>query len=515
MPQANKIFRANRLHDTAPEQPVGLYLDGKTDTEIAFGWSLPSSNDTSILIFRDGVEIAELPAHSTYFYDSGLTPQTAYSYRVYAVNFFGESQASASLDVVTDEPHVPPAAPTGLVAIPVGPNEVGLSWNDNAADEQVYRVLRCFDDGSGNPNNEWELIADNLPPDTTTYQDTTVDANMAYWYIVSCYNLWAEAQSDPATATTPDAIPNPPSDLAAVPYDANTNQLTWVDNSTNETGFIVSRAAAIGGPYVDIETTAADVTSFNDVGLITGTMYYYKVRAVGTAGESTNSNIASAAPSGGTVALLSGLVGYWAMDNAGNIGLDSTANAFHLTNVNSVSSVVGKLGNAGSFRASPDKQLTRADAPALRFDGDFTLSIWFYQLVPQYDAGNLFCKSGELYCWRTASNNKLNLELHSSGGPIIASLTSAETVPQNQWIHIVVYRSGNTLGLVINNGAPTTTAIGAGSIGSTGLFRIGAMESGYSWTGYLDECGKWNRKLSGAEITALYNSGNGLAYANF
>lgn len=100
-------------------------------------------------------------------------------------------------------------------------------------------------------------------------------------------------------------IPQPPaapSNLAASALSSSEIYLTWSDNSSDETGFIVARATVNGGPYTDIATLGAGVTSYSNTGLAAGTTYYYVVRATNDAGDSANSNQASATTDAGATA---------------------------------------------------------------------------------------------------------------------------------------------------------------------------------------------------------------------
>ena len=56
-------------------------------------------------------------------------------------------------------------------------------------------------------------------------------------------------------------------------------ELTWQDNSSNETGFIVQRRRGGRGHWAEVERTAANTTTFSDFGLFPGTAYSYQVQA--------------------------------------------------------------------------------------------------------------------------------------------------------------------------------------------------------------------------------------------
>ncbi|HJX68779.1 MAG TPA: fibronectin type III domain-containing protein [Dehalococcoidia bacterium] len=86
---------------------------------------------------------------------------------------------------------------------------------------------------------------------------------------------------------------NAPSDLIASPVSSSQIDLTWQDNSGDETGFKIDRRTS-SGSYSEIATVDAGVTSYSNSGLSTGATYYYRVRAYNSAGNSDYSNEASA-----------------------------------------------------------------------------------------------------------------------------------------------------------------------------------------------------------------------------
>ena len=72
------------------------------------------------------------------------------------------------------------------------------------------------------------------------------------------------------------------------------DNLTWTDNSTNETGFKIQRRKGTSTSWSTIKTVGANVTSYNNIGLSVSTLYHYRVRAYNSKGYSAYSNEADA-----------------------------------------------------------------------------------------------------------------------------------------------------------------------------------------------------------------------------
>ena len=88
--------------------------------------------------------------------------------------------------------------------------------------------------------------------------------------------------------------PAAPSNLTATAASSSRINLTWQDNSSDETGFLIERKTGAGGIWAQIGTAAANATSYIDNGLAGNTTYYYRVEATGAGGASCYSNEASA-----------------------------------------------------------------------------------------------------------------------------------------------------------------------------------------------------------------------------
>lgn len=80
------------------------------------------------------------------------------------------------------------------------------------------------------------------------------------------------------------ATPAAASATLARPISIKTNAVTWVDNSSDETGFKIERKRGSLGDFEPVAVLGANVTSFVDTPLASGASYWYRVRAFNAAG---------------------------------------------------------------------------------------------------------------------------------------------------------------------------------------------------------------------------------------
>ena len=174
-----------------------------------------------------------------------------------------------------------PGAPTALSATTVDMNSIQLSWTENSANETGYRIERSLSPGSG--YSEIDVVTSNV----TSYTDNGLDPGTTYFYRVYAYNAeGTSATYASGSATTLPNVPAAPTSLTFGTITNNSIQLNWTDNSGNEDGFEIFRSLTAGGPYTSVGTTGAGVTTFNNTGLTSNTVYYYRVYAYNTGGAS-------------------------------------------------------------------------------------------------------------------------------------------------------------------------------------------------------------------------------------
>ena len=91
------------------------------------------------------------------------------------------------------------------------------------------------------------------------------------------------------TATGPPSVPT---GLSAAAASSSQINLSWSDNSDDETGFTIERST--GGAWTAPATVGANVRTYADTGLPASTTYQYRVKAVNGLGESGYTNTANA-----------------------------------------------------------------------------------------------------------------------------------------------------------------------------------------------------------------------------
>jgi hypothetical protein len=168
---------------------------------------------------------------------------------------------------------LPPSAPTGLTATMSG-TAVQLRWTDTATTEAAYEVQRSTDDGATWPS----LVT--LPADSTSHLDTTVASSTSYAYRIVATNSNGPSAPTPAVViTTPAAPPAAPTGLTANGVSPARTDLTWTDQSGDETGFELQRAPGSDFSGATAWSLPANTTTFADT---SGEgVAWYRVRALG------------------------------------------------------------------------------------------------------------------------------------------------------------------------------------------------------------------------------------------
>lgn len=212
-------------------------------------------------------------------------------------------------------------------------------------------------------------------------------------------------------------------------------------------------------------------------------------------------------------------IAFWKLEEGLGMRIDEGSNKLHLEddNINTFYSgfTTGIVGNCADFTGGTEMYLTHPDDALLSFgDEDFTFSAWFnvdnysdYGTYPIVSKQSGAAPNFE-YELRMDSDNVLDWQV--SDGSILELLSWDTTLSTGTWYHVVVWHDSvnNELGMVVNDGTPQTKAWSNGCNDGLNQFAVN-YANGAKGDGWTDSLGVWNRVLTDAEITALYNYGNG------
>ena len=189
-----------------------------------------------------------------------------------------------------------PAAPSSFSVMALSADSARLGWLDNSADEAGFKVQR-----SGNGVDFDEIAT--LAAGTSSFTDTGLTARATYWYRVQAFNSVGHSNfSATVPLTLPDVPPQPPADVTALDNSDGSATVSWIDASSNETGFEARREAwdarrGIWKNATTVGTLPAGLTSFVD---ITGSgTFRYTVRALAPASSSGYAGPAQVSVTGG------------------------------------------------------------------------------------------------------------------------------------------------------------------------------------------------------------------------
>jgi parallel beta-helix repeat protein len=281
----------------APNAPSTLSAVAVSGGGIALTWTDGSDNEDGFKVERSAdsvtfTEVGTVIANIATYSEAGLTASTRYYYRVRAYNSTGNSDYSNTADATTlPSPVTAPAAPSNLSATAASSIAINLTWTDTSSNEEGFKIERSTSAGSG-----FAVIA-TVAANVANYSDSNLTSSTTYYYRVKAYNSAGEsaytAMVSTATQAPPLTAPAAPTSLVISSATSTLINLSWTDNSSDETGFKVEKSAD-GTTFAQLATVGANVVAYSDTGLTALTTYYYRVRAYNSIGNSSYSNTANA-----------------------------------------------------------------------------------------------------------------------------------------------------------------------------------------------------------------------------
>ena len=142
-----------------------------------------------------------------------------------------------------------------------------------------------------------EYVDTNLPINTVYYFDSNLTQETTYYYKIASVNgMGTGPFSDPISVTTPTLKPNAINDLTVENITTSSIKISWsiLSNLSNRlSGYIIYRSLTDTDYEVIGTITTFTRTDYTDSGLTPGTIYYYKVAARNSYGDSPLSTAVS------------------------------------------------------------------------------------------------------------------------------------------------------------------------------------------------------------------------------
>ncbi len=176
-----------------------------------------------------------------------------------------------------------PGVPTGVCAVP-GNEKVTVNWtaprNTGGSTINGYNVYR------GEVQNMLSYIGTSM---TSSYVDNGLTNGQMYYYSVTAVNGVGESGRSAEVSVTPAAVPGTPIDPTAVASDGQAS-LGWsAPYSNGGTPVLYYNIYRGSASNMEIYLTSVSATSFLNLGLTDGQMYYYEISAVNSVGEGPRS----------------------------------------------------------------------------------------------------------------------------------------------------------------------------------------------------------------------------------
>jgi hypothetical protein len=261
--------------------PSQFSVKATSSTQNVLSWIDNADNETGFIIQRklglcDSInqwsQIAKKEANITTHTNTGLTPNTTYSYQVRAYNADGDSAYSNCASVKTALSGTPKAT-TNLHATSVATNQIKLIWTDNSTNETSFKIYRK----TGSDSRDLLVTKEaNIVSHTDTGATENTFTTTYSYYIQACNSSGCSPKTNTAN------VPFKPTNLSATAVSSNRIDLTWTDKSSNETGFEIERrtgGCSSTNSWTKIKTVGQNIKSYSNMGLASGKTYSYRVRA--------------------------------------------------------------------------------------------------------------------------------------------------------------------------------------------------------------------------------------------
>ena len=434
-------------------------------------------------------------SNSLDFLISSLQPGTTYYWRIWSNNAFGTTYGPVNSFTTASTPVL------SAISSITGYNSAAINYTLNASGLATTSVINYGLTASSLSNQINGISATGTTPASGIGNITGLLPSTTYYYQIVATNAsgttTSTTNSFTTTAQTPiissASLTNTSANSSTINYSLNANNLT----TTSVINYGTSSSALTnqingGSASGSLDTAVSIVVS----GLNTGTTYYYQIVATNSAG-STNSAILSLTPTDPSA------IAQYNFDNTysnilGNTPFNSATNTTFISDRNGQAQKALRLNGYIS-------NASIANLPT----GNAARSVSIWAIIPTASIDTRICFYGSLssnqsYGISVQSNNLLNF------GYANDLVAASSGFSGNVWAHIVTTFDGTTARIYKNGIEVASGNKSTWNTANNGLFYLGGSNNIA-----VDDLKIYNRVLTQAEITSLYNNNSILSSQSY
>jgi hypothetical protein len=261
---------------------------------------------------------------------------------------------------------------------------------------------------------------------------------------------------------------------------------------------------ALGDTHVPINSNVSD---FNQLSVAQGDTFAVEIIAVSGGAIEASGQVFMLQLDATSVHLLNSLVGYWKLDEgSGAVLADSKGTNNFIGQAGTVANPFAGKINSGQYFAGGYWSI--ASNPQVSVTGDFTFSLWVTIQNPAQTDNFFLIKSDlssitDYYIGHNATNG-----FHVGGGasPSNEAKVGAPATAST-WYHLIAWydATDNKFRLRVNDAVTYVSPFGGSLTAGAGALMLGNSIGSINHLGMLDEIGFWKRKLTVAEMSALFH----------
>ncbi len=265
---------------SVPSAPFGIAILELTKTSYNISWKDTTSGNVIHEVYRKASTAPDfslylsVPSGSYNINDEYVDPNQIYYYKVCGVNVYGSSDFSTIVNTIGSGGSLNLPAPRLLTAIATSTTVVKLTWQIYSTAQNYFKVERKI-------SNAVYSVIGIVSKNSTTFTDSLngLMAGGQYLYRIKAISGSDSSWSNELSVTTPlliipvpqiTSLSNPSAGKVTINYDVNNDP--WVDYC------LIERKIGTGGTWGQIDRVATWMSSYDDVTVVTGNTYYYRIR---------------------------------------------------------------------------------------------------------------------------------------------------------------------------------------------------------------------------------------------